>query len=130
MDKEITPPPFEFQQPPVADAPPATGKPRTHGKNKKRGPRRPPAKAVTVPKNLGRVKFRAATQAPAKPAPIATRRPRKAKRSTIDLSLAVQALSGLSTDDGKLLMTLVGILNGAPKGSRARLVQALGKVFA
>lgn len=84
------------------------------------------AKAVKAPK---RVK---ASAAPAEVVPQAVptrKRARKPRPTMIPIGI-LPALAGLQDAEASMLMSIIGNLQEAPKKSRAKIVAALGKVFA
>lgn len=80
----------------------------------------------------------AENSAPAPKAPKTPKKPRtnprsagkKARAIKIDLAVAMTALSGLQEGDAKFVMSVVQALQPFAKKQRARIIEALGKVFA
>lgn len=71
-----------------------------------------------------------APKAPKAPKKARTKRAPKARAIKIDLAVAMTALSGLQEDDAKFVMSVVQALQPFAKKQRARIIEALGKVFA
>lgn len=59
-----------------------------------------------------------------------TRRPRQPRAMKIDMATALSVASGLKETDAQMLSHLSGVLQGANKKSRQKIVAALGKLFA
>lgn len=106
-----------FQTPFTPAAPPEVQAPATE-----KAPRRRKTAKAKEPKE-------AAPKTPrrrANPVPAAVRTPGSLK---LPLSVALGALSEVKPDDVPLLEKLLGILNGAGKGQRTRVLAAIGKIF-
>ena len=86
-----------------------------------------PAKQEAAPGKKGKKRAspkKAAKPAAEKPATAAkVKKPRKPRAVKIELGAAIAALSGLTEDDAKFVQ-------GFGKKQRARIVAALGKIFA
>ena len=126
--QSYAPAPFpQLQIPPMpVEAPP--------GKGKRRGPRRPKELAALSqekPKRKRRtapLSLEAVARRPRQSA--ITRPPRKPRAVKIDLAIAMAALSSLSEDEGKVLMSFIQTLQPHGKKSRERVVAALAKMVA
>lgn len=106
---------------------------------RKRGARRTGLAVVSdvaAPKRPGRPrKTEAATSTPKPPRP--PRKPRQAAATQgaphggvkVDLHALLNATVGMQQEDAALFAKIADALHKTPKGSRARIVAALGKVF-
>lgn len=112
MSTENTP--FESFAPFTPESPPAEGAGR-----KRKGGRPKKAAAQADPPKAGRKKREPNP-------PRAGKTPRAAHLTVPD---AIRAFSGLSSAEADLVGKLVIALQAAPKKSRGRIVEALGKVF-
>lgn len=93
-------------------------------------PPAPAAETATPPRRRGR---KPAAQAAAEPAPKRQRKPREAKpvkrAAKYDLQTILRVAGTLKEADQKVFEKLLGELSALPKGSRDRVLKALGEVF-
>lgn len=130
MDNE-TPTPFAFQTPPAAGETQAPSNPPPRRGRRQATPKAPKApKAPKKPRRQVTSRAQTATPPTNSPAPARQRRAKKPRTAKIELATAMTALAGLQPDDAKLLTGIVQALNNESKGSRIRIVAALGKIFA
>lgn len=99
----------------------ALGSAPKNGRRRQGRPRKPPE--VVNPPKAGKA-VRRSTKRRAVPAAVQKR------EQKVSLSLMVSALTGLKEEDGKILTVCVEYLGNVPKASRARIVAALGRIFA
>ncbi len=99
----------------------------------------PAARKAAAPK-VARPK-RKPRSAPIQPGPVAQvaaavargerkRKPRQPRAMKIDMTTALSVAAGLKDADAQMLGHLSGVLQGANKKSRQKIVAALGKLFA
>jgi hypothetical protein len=124
-----TPPfsPFATQPPPAPmfDSANAEQAPKTRKGRKPKAAKQAKAPRKKREPKLAAVRIETSSE-PTKPT---KRKARTTRAPTIGLS-AMMAFIGLTEEDFKLTMQLAEALQGVPKKSRARIVTALGKVFA
>jgi hypothetical protein len=116
---------FDLPEPPVAA--PITPAPAENGPVNGRRKRSPPRRGIRHPEN-------GTAPAPARRPGRPKRDPAAAPAATggmkIDLGVAMKTFAYLKEEDLALTAKIVQALSGSSKSSRARILEALGKVFA
>lgn len=112
---------FQPQQPMFTDPP--TEQEGAKSKNGRKGPRgkRKAAAGESTP---------AAEMTPKQRKKRAAGTPRKPRAMKVELSAAMAALTGLREEDAKFVSQVVQAMQPFAKKQRARIVAALGKIFA